>query len=212
MSSAGVPPAPPTGLTPPSGNSNNPLLDVHLAEYSALTNRVTYFITLQYLTYSIAAVVLTLVAQVWGSNNLSRQLVSWGGFLLFLLLVWAWTYTVWEIFNTAVYLEGDLRQRIARLVRDDAFWGWESYLAAQRAKGYDRYEWTYGLFVLLIVAIFVFGRGISTVTTVFAGWRSNAGWLAVSPYVIAMIAGRIWKTFRLQGRLKELGKVNQRSA
>jgi len=185
------------------------LLGVHLAEYSALTNRVTYFISLQYLTYSVAAVVLALVAQVWASPNVSRAVVAWGGVFLFLLLVWAWTYTVWEILNTAAYLEGDLRHRVERLVGDGAFWGWESYLAAQRKKGYDRFEWTLGLLILLIGGVVLFGRSISTVRDIFSGWRSNAGWILASAYVLVMITGRMRGVFRLQVQLKELGKRNQ---
>lgn len=208
-----VPPEGPKPMPPPADDGGNPgLLSVHLAEYTALTNRVTYFISLQYLVYSVTVVALTLVAQVWVQSNMSRGFIAWSGFLLFLLLVWAWMYTVWEIFNTAAYLEGDLRHRIARLVGNNAFWGWETYLAGQRAKGYERYEWTFGLLMLLLVAIAVFGSGISRVTNVLSNWYPNRGWIIVIAYVTAMIAGRTWKVFRLQVRLKQLGKLNQASS
>jgi|SRR5579859_1178693 len=93
-------------------------VSVHLSEYQALTNRITYWISIQYITYSALAVILVLILQAWQAQGSNHTIVLWGGLFVIQLGAWAWTLAVWEIHNTAVYLEEHLRPKIAHLIVD----------------------------------------------------------------------------------------------
>jgi hypothetical protein len=197
---------------PPPSKIDGAPLNVHLAEYTALTTRMTYWISLQYLTYSVGAVVLSLLVQAWATAKLNPMTLAWIGFFLVLLLIWAWIYIVWEILNTAVYLEGELRVKVEGLIGEKAFWGWEPYLAGQRNKGYNKYEWTFALLVLLVLGVGTFGWTMSAVMKNFAAWRSYWGWAAVSTYALIMIGARVREVLRLQVKLRDIGNSNLKRA
>jgi len=183
-------------------------LDIYLAEYGALTNRITYWIYLQYLSYSVLAVLLTVIVQAWGSPAISNSTRVWGGLLLLQLLLWAWVYATWEILNTAVYLEGGLRLKIRDLVTDKSFWGWEPYLADQRRRGYNRYEWRFALLGLLLFVLPTIAWLIWKVTPNFCDVRSYGGWAGANAYIAVMIALRVHDTSKLQSQLQQIWKSN----
>jgi hypothetical protein len=114
---------------------------------------------------------------------------------------------VWEIHNTAVYLEGALKPKINSLVTGSSFWGWEPYLANLRSKGFNRFEWKLGLLVFLIVVIPTLVWLVWKVTPHFRDWRSYAGWLAANLYVTVMIALRVRESSKLQGKLGQIGRL-----
>src|ERR1035441_511971 len=87
-------------------------LDVHLAEYAALSNRLTYWITLQYATYAIAAAALGFIASAW--RHIGAFLLAWASILILLLILWALAQTNFEIHTYVVYIEKDLRQMVTR--------------------------------------------------------------------------------------------------
>ena len=120
-----------------------------------------------------------------------------------MLVVWAWIYATWEILNTAVYIETELVPRIRLLVAEDTkFWEWEPYLAKQRSAGYNRYEWRFALYGVLILVLPAIGILISKIRLDF---RSYWAWIPVLLYVVIMVAFRCLEVYRLQVQLREVG-------
>jgi hypothetical protein len=208
MSNPAIPPKQPeTPAQSPSAADSRMLLDIHLAEYSGLVNRVTYWISIQYVSYSVAAVLLTLIVSAWGGSKIRNVTIVWGGLLMFQLLAWAWVYSASEIHNTAVYLEGRLRPRISELVNGSSFWGWEPYLAGLRTKGFNRYEWTLGILVLFLGAIPTSIWLVCKETPNLRDWRSYAGWLVANLYVTSMIVLRVRELSKLQDELIKITSI-----
>lgn len=107
------------------------LVQLHLAEYQALTTRNTYWITLQYGVWPILLLVLTLVAQVRTSFN--PELLVWGAALIIQGGVLAYYASLYEIYNNIRYIETALRPLVEALVSSRRFWGYEPYVSRHRA-------------------------------------------------------------------------------
>jgi hypothetical protein len=188
-----------------SGDQQKSLLEVYLAEYQALTGRITYWIYLQYLSYSVVAVLIAVIVQAWSGNWISDSTRVWGGLLLLLFIVWSWVYATWEILNTTVYLEGSLRPKVEKLpIVTRPFWGWEPYLADQRRKGYNRYEWRFALLGFLFFIVPTIMLLVWKVTPRFCNVRSYGGWAGANLYVIVMISLRSREVSSLQGKLQQI--------
>jgi len=137
-------PVPTSQIVPP--DVARARLDVHLAEYEALTMRVTYWITLQYATYAIAAGYLGFVVQAW--RVVPSVTLAWASMFVLQLLAWAFLHTTYEIFTNVDYVEKHLKVKIKPLVESGAaysFWEYEPLLAVRRSKGFLRFEGRFGL-------------------------------------------------------------------
>jgi hypothetical protein len=163
-------------------------LQVHLYEYNALATRLTYWITLQYATYALAAGSLGFIAQAWG--HIEPRLLACASLLIQLILLWALVQTTYEIYTYVVYIETDLRPRISRLVDSHCFWRFEKFLSVERRNRFISYEQTLGLFPLfacgICAALFVI------VQYSLPNWRSSLFsdgiWGGCSFYVAIMTA------------------------
>ena len=109
------------------------LLQVHLAEYQALTTRCTYWLVVEYGFYSVLAIYVALVGQIW--NTMSHALLAWGSGVVVQLIELVWLATVVERYRATRYIERELRAMVRSLVEADSFWGYESHLARMRGAG-----------------------------------------------------------------------------
>lgn len=178
-------------------------LDAHLAEYNALSTRLTYWINLQYVTYVIAAAALGFVGQGWGHIE-SRQL-AWTSILILLILLWALAQTNFEIFSYVVYIETHLRRCLRPLLQDDSFWKFEHYLRNLRQKRFLSYEKNFGL-----VPLFACGMGVAAFVIIRGSLRlgrasliPNLIWLGCGAYVAVMAILKFRQSLNLQAQLTE---------
>ena len=193
-------------------------LEAHVAEYAALTSRLTNWITLQYLTYGFAATALAVFLKP------KLELIeSWAFLLVLLLLAWAILQTVDEIVSTAIYIEQELGVEIEKLfpkVSPGKLWAWELFLRKRRGPGKGFKQWfihferTSGLFVPfacgILAAILKVGWGISHPWP--AGWRAwieSVFWFVVSAYVLAAV---IVKSRYIIDSHKELDELTSKRA
>lgn len=111
------------------------VLQLHLAEYQALTNRSTYWITLQYAFWPVLALFYTLAATV--AKSLPLPAVAWGTVLGTCMLGQTYFFALSEVYNNARYIEHKLKGLIksASSIEGDKYWLYESYLRAQRGTG-----------------------------------------------------------------------------
>jgi hypothetical protein len=185
-------------------------LEVHLAEYQAVTTRTSYWITLQYVIYSIAAAYVGWAAGVWG--KLDKIAFVWGTAIVLLLLAWAWFQAAWEVLNNAVYMEERLRIKVKRVLGESvSFWGYEPYLTTVRSSGYARFEAKYalsGLFIFTIAALLwllVSGSHERQWT------RGDGFWVLVNLYLAGVVCFKAKEVGSLQQRLWELTKSDRTS-
>lgn len=153
--------AAPTAL-PVASELTTRQLETHLAEYNALTSRLTYWITLQYVTYAIAGAAIGVIAGAWG--HVDAKQLAWASILVQLCILWALAQTIFEIFTYVSYIERHLRFKLKPLLECNSFWRFERYLKALRRTRFISYEQKFGLFPLfasgILLAILVIVRSV----------------------------------------------------
>ena len=114
------------------------LVQVHLAEYQALTTRNTYSILIQSSFWGMIVFYVTLIVAAWPKDKTYHPLFVWGSGIFLQFFALAFGSFSQEQYNNVRYLEQKLRPRLAALLSSDSFWGYEQYLSAQRG---DRTQW-----------------------------------------------------------------------
>jgi hypothetical protein len=210
---------------PESPRDDNSVLSVHLAEYQALTTRITYWISILYISYSVMAVLLAFIVQQWSKGNHASILLR--GSFAFELVVWAWVQACWEMSNIALFLETKLKPKIAHLlfVKSKSFLSWDAYIARQRSQGFDKFESRQSLLVLLLLTVvilvgpFLVKIGFhltlpllhSMLLRICCLIRSYWQWLFLDIYVVVMISLRSLRMMQIQKELEIAVSENQAS-
>jgi len=130
------------------------LVQVHLAEYQALTTRNTYSILIQSLFWGMIVFYVTLMVAAWPKDKTYHPLFIWGSVIFLQFFALAFGSFSQEQYSNVRYLEQRLRPRLVALLSSDSFWEYERYLRAQRG---DRKQWweyllPIGAVVVLIIA------------------------------------------------------------
>jgi len=129
-------------------------LDVHLAEYSALTNRCTYWLAFQVPIWTALIAFLGLIPLLWPYWDHFRlaSLVGIGSQLLVLI----WFQTIEEQYRAISYIQCQLRPKVDPLIGTPDFWKYEAFSAGRRDPLNWWGEWVFpavtlsGLFLLAI--------------------------------------------------------------
>lgn len=139
----------------PRTASFNPeyLLQLHLYEYQALTNRCTYLITMQYALWPTLFISLSLLAPLWDSH--SHSFLLWAGLFFAQLVSLGWYFTGCEIYITVDYLERGLKPQLEQMTSGERFWGWEPWLARIRGSGVQWWECWVTCFVSVLFCLLV---------------------------------------------------------
>lgn len=123
------------------------LFAAHLAEYEAITNRNTHWLTLQYALLPILGAGFAVLAQLWDQfdkdpalSTQAHRIMIWIAILFTNVIIIAHTQVGWESYNNVVYLENYLRKEIILLLprtleRKNEVLGYEKYLRDQRGRG-----------------------------------------------------------------------------
>src|ERR1035437_4008175 len=174
-------------------------LDVHLAEYNALTMRNTYWITLQYAVYAIAGAYVGFAVQ--GRNSVPLDTLLCGSAMVLLLLGWGILQIQYEIFNNVEYMETRLKPKIMKLLGGQTCWDYEPFLAQRRARGFVRFEWKYGLLVVFIFVLLLIAALIIWTIEIGPWTRWNSAWLCADLYVGALVFGRALSNAQVRRRM-----------
>jgi hypothetical protein len=125
-------PAPP----PPSDQE----LQLHIAEYNALTTRSSYYIVIAASLYPILILVISGILALW--NSVTHVLIVWSA----VFAVQAFSFAMidnarWQ-YENIYYIEKILRPLVDALVGKIAFWTYEQILSQQRGKTPQWWECT----------------------------------------------------------------------
>jgi hypothetical protein len=180
-----------------SQGSNRLIADIHLSEYQAISSRLTYWVTLQFATYTVAVVFLGIF------QTLTGIYAVWAGFFVLQLMAWAWLQTSCEIFMHVLYTEERLKPRIQRLVLNEPFWRYEPFLTEIRSKGFVWFEWRFGLAVPYLAALGVMVWLVAA--KVAHPWQASDWlWAAIIVYVSCMAILKFIQASGLQKRMDKL--------
>jgi hypothetical protein len=103
------------------------LVQVHIAEYAAITNRNTYYMNVSFAFWPALIVYLTLIQYLnslkpgW-SLSLTVSLAAIGSELI----TWGWYFCVVEQYKNVRYIETTLKPMLRQLLGTKEFWGYET--------------------------------------------------------------------------------------
>src|ERR1035437_1582577 len=138
------------------------VIDLHIAEYNALTTRATYFTNIQSILLTVFIAWVVVMGNLWDLK--SENIVSWGLILGAQLIAFINANFTDGYYTIVAYIENDLKPKIRELIKKDDFWGYEPYLVKKRSKKYKNkamvgFEFsvvTLSLFVIIINAAYRF--------------------------------------------------------
>ena len=166
------------------------LAAIHIAEYNALTNRITYYVTLQYATWGTAAVLFGYLVAAWSTVSSHRGL-EWLALICLLAVSWAVLHINYEMFVIVLYLKEMLFQNMAddAGVRLDEVTGFESWIRNRgRLEDFHRNQ----------APTVVFGVGFAVLAflllkdIIYGHWaHSDAGWLILFVPLAAIVGAKI---------------------
>ena len=188
--------------TPPPSNHDAILINLHIAEYQALTTRCTYWITMHFALLSVIPIYLTVVAAIWFSgSSIDRRLLFWGSGLILQTLGWIWMQTQGEQYLAVLYMEEVLRPAVKRVINKNQFWCYEPYLAKLRVSTsfsplISPSNWEFPPVViatLMVVGAFIY------ISRSGAWVISGYGWVGLVLYLLFLIL-LWWKTISLRSK------------
>ena len=130
----------------PAFHEEQALIQLHTAEYSALTTRATYLITLATSIFPLMGIYLALIAQLCKPEGIAlrfayqgllrlpiqRSLMFWGNLFVLGMMLRLWSQFLVEQYKIVLYIEKDLRTMVQESVASPSFWGYETALRKGR--------------------------------------------------------------------------------
>lgn len=135
-------------------------IDLHIAEYNALTTRTTYFINFQFILLTALFAWIILIASVWDSKFVI--IFSWGLLLGAQVIAIINAFITHEYYTIIKYIESDLKPKVIKLIKNNSFWGYELFLINERGKKNSKnwrlfFEFLAVIFSgVVIIAIFIY--------------------------------------------------------
>ena len=175
-------------------------LQIYLHEFDALSNRLTYWLTLQYAPYAIAAVAVGYFVKDFPDISAN---FAWACLLILQLLMWAVLQSTHEVFTYVVYFKECLKPRIRQLFQDSgpSFLDFESFLNRLRQRWFLSFETRFGLIVIVVVGMcalcWIAIR--NTPSPNVCHWPT-IGWICINSYALFLLVGKATDIRKLQTR------------
>jgi|WetSurMetagenome_2_1015567.scaffolds.fasta_scaffold487516_1 hypothetical protein len=128
-------------------------IDLHIAEYNALTTRITYLINIQFILLTVGVTWILIAMNLFSSikNNVVLWIVLFGGQLIG---YFASRMSV-DIYTIARYIESSLKPDIKEIINHNKFWNWELYLNKGHY-GLHRAINDLGVVLFFVIILFLF--------------------------------------------------------
>jgi hypothetical protein len=161
-----------TRITP---RVTDPLLQLHIAEYTALTTRNNNWVTIQVGIWSLIILYVTAAVGAWAYFSQLRLnygiYIVWGSSVAIQLTVAVLYFTIGEIYINVYYIEHKLRPLLSELVDRKPFWGYEAFLARDSNRSVMDWAATAAVLGALLVAALI--RHAFTTEREFVGLLAN---------------------------------------
>jgi hypothetical protein len=99
-------------------------------EYQAMMTRMNWFMSMQFMPLVPLIAFFTFIATAYNYFNFDLILVEWGTAGVTQIAVLVYYFSLHEVYNHALYIESDLKPKVAVLLHlgTGSFWGWEKHL------------------------------------------------------------------------------------
>jgi hypothetical protein len=177
-----------------SSHGDVALLNVHVAEYEAMTTRCTYFMALQMGLWPLLLLFWPLLAQLRGAVP-DRSLV-WLGLLASQIVLFVYVHLLAEQYLMLVYIENDLRGMVGALIVSKVFWCYERSLLKQRYRaGTSTYRLLGYAVIAFITLVIVLQRPFT--------W-SDAPYGIANVAVVTVVVHKVRKVSELRRELRHV--------
>lgn len=111
-------------------DTHNRQLEAYCNEYQAMMARMNWFMSMQFMPLAPLIAFYAFIAAVYDHFSFNLILVEWGTAGVTQTAVLIYYFSLHEVYNHALYIERNLKPRVAVLLHlsTDAFWGWERHL------------------------------------------------------------------------------------
>lgn len=165
--------------------------ELRMAQYNALTTRITYYVTLQYATWGAAAALSGYLATQWSTPTSSRKNLEWITLVCLLAVSWAVLHINYEMFAIVVYLKEELLKSLST-----DFEGWIRTLGFWEDLHRNHVP---NIIFAIGGAVLV---GLLYKDLRYGDWaRSDIWWLVVSGSLFAVIVFKLFRIMALNKRL-----------
>lgn len=114
------------------------LVQLHVAEYTALTTRNNNWVQIQVAIWTLILLFITVAATMWkyvaAVHPAYEVYVIWGGGIVVQLALAMLYFSMQELYRNVLYIETVLRPWAERAVGDARFWGYESFLSRESTR------------------------------------------------------------------------------
>ena len=128
------PPPQPQTQGPGLNDLSGALVQLHIAEYQALTTRSTYWITIQNSVWALILIYLTIVVSIWSKDSSHTPFLVWASGVVIQLCLAGWYYAGNENYRNVFYIENELRSLIQTVIGPQDFWRYETFLAKRSGR------------------------------------------------------------------------------
>jgi hypothetical protein len=175
-----------------------------MAEYNALTNRITYYVTLQYATWGLAAALFGYLAPLWTKESSSHRNLEWIAILSLLTVSWAGLHILYEMLVIVCYLMEELLKNLAADygLKPRDVWGFEGWIRTLR--WLDDVHRNYAIHAIFVLAFSVLvGLLYGDVKRGYWG-SSDTWWSVVCGCLTVIVAVKVWRFMVLSRELQRL--------
>jgi hypothetical protein len=134
------------------------IIQLHAAEYMALTTRVTYVDLFSATVWGLIVAFITIVANSW-ERIAARGVLVWTSVIAIQLMLIVISSFMQDHYAIVLYLETDLRRLVVESGIDLEFWSYEKFLAKRRTSAVSTpWEWTIPPLALVPIALALWSR------------------------------------------------------
>ncbi len=183
----------------PRVQSVESLIQLHIAEYNALTTRNNNWNQIQVAMWTLILLYLTVAASIWTYSSQIKPLYEiylvWGSGVVIQLILIMLCWTVEELYRNVAYIECELRPLVRDLVNNKPFWQYETFLA--RESGTAKGLTDFGAALLFLVVLCL----VAVVRHSFSNKQELLGLLANLPFTVLLVS-QTYKAVKLRKRFQ----------
>ena len=127
-------------------------LQLYISEFNNLSERITSYLNMQSAFVAGLIVWITAVFTIWVMSE-HIYIILWFGFIGFQIIELILHGFRKDQYNIALYIEEDLRPKVTKIMRDNEFWKYQSFIVNKQSKLKVKIERDFGEVILSIILL-----------------------------------------------------------
>jgi hypothetical protein len=190
----------------------NKKIELHIAEYNALTARCTYYTNIQKIILTAGMTLVAGLIASWKVEPEYNYIFRWGILCVLQIFGIISIRLFSDEYNLIYYIESNLRPKIMELIGEEiaSFWNYQAFNAKTRSKLYKRVERLAAGYLEVILALF-FILFIAVAEQPLWGINDSIG-LVISILICIFFARTTSDTVRIRIKVEEILNVKEKTS